>query len=52
MVHRSLNIKDHGAELTPRDIDVIRLLIDGKSVGEIANTIGVNYKTLPTTVPC
>ena len=46
MVHRSLNIKDHGAELTPRDIDVIRLLADGKSVGEIANTTGVSYKTI------
>jgi DNA-binding NarL/FixJ family response regulator len=34
MVHRSLNTKDQGAELTPRDIDdVIRLLADGKSLG-------------------
>jgi two-component system, NarL family, invasion response regulator UvrY len=46
MVHRSLNIKDHGAELTSRDIDVIRLLADGKSVGEIADAIGVSYKTI------
>ena len=33
MVHRSLNTKDQGAELTTRDIDVIRLLADGKSLG-------------------
>jgi two-component system, NarL family, invasion response regulator UvrY len=33
MVHRSLNAKDHGFELTSRDIDVIRLLANGKSVG-------------------
>jgi two-component system, NarL family, invasion response regulator UvrY len=46
MVHRSLNVKDQGAELTPRDIDVIRLLADGKSVGEIADAIGVSYKTI------
>jgi DNA-binding NarL/FixJ family response regulator len=46
MVHRVLNMKGHGAELTPRDIDVIRLLADGKSVGEIADAIGVSYKTI------
>jgi DNA-binding NarL/FixJ family response regulator len=46
MVLRSLNTKDHGAELTSRDIDVIRLLADGKSVGEIADIIGVSYKTI------
>lgn len=46
MVHRAQNMKDHGGELTPRDIDVIRLLAEGKSVGEIANAIGVSYKTI------
>jgi two-component system invasion response regulator UvrY len=33
MVHRSLNAKDNGFKLTSRDIDVIRILADGKSVG-------------------
>jgi two-component system invasion response regulator UvrY len=34
IVHRSLNAKDHSFELSSRDIDVIRLLASGKSVGK------------------
>jgi two-component system, NarL family, invasion response regulator UvrY len=46
MVHRSLERQGHGQDLSSRDIDVIRLLADGKSVGQIADIIGVSYKTV------
>ena len=46
MVHRSLERQGHGPDLSSRDIDVIRLLAEGKSVGQIADIIGVSYKTV------
>lgn len=46
MVHRSINARQLGQDLTAREVDIIRLLAEGKSVGEIANAVGVSYKTV------
>ncbi len=37
-------------QLTPRDIEILRLLAKGDRLGEIATTIGVSYKTVANTV--
>ncbi len=36
--------------LTPRDIEILRLLVKGDRLGEIATAIGVSYKTVANTV--
>jgi two-component system, NarL family, invasion response regulator UvrY len=33
-------------QLSPRDVEILRLLADGSSLTEIARTIGVSYKTV------
>lgn len=38
------------SQLTPRDIEILRLLAKGERLGEIASTIGVSYKTVANTV--
>jgi two-component system, NarL family, invasion response regulator UvrY len=35
--------------LSPRDLDILRLLTKGKSLSEIADIVGVSYKTIATT---
>lgn len=37
-------------QLTPRDIEILRLLAKGDRLGEIATAIGVSYKTVANTV--
>jgi DNA-binding CsgD family transcriptional regulator len=32
--------------LSPRDIEILRLLADGNSLVEIAETLGISYKTV------
>jgi len=36
-------------QLTPRDIEIIRLLARGRSLGEIADALGLGYKTIANT---
>jgi DNA-binding CsgD family transcriptional regulator len=36
-------------KLSTREIDIVRLLGDGKSLAEIAEAIGVSYKTVANT---
>jgi DNA-binding NarL/FixJ family response regulator len=36
--------------LTQRDVEILRLLADGKSLAEIANALGVAYKTVANTL--
>jgi two-component system invasion response regulator UvrY len=36
-------------QLTPRDIEIIRLLARGGSLGEIADALGLGYKTIANT---
>jgi DNA-binding NarL/FixJ family response regulator len=37
----------HGLqELTERDIEIMRLLAEGLSLGEIADALGIGYKTV------
>jgi two-component system invasion response regulator UvrY len=36
-------------ELSPRDFEILRLLGDGRSLRQIADTIGVSYKTVANT---
>jgi two-component system invasion response regulator UvrY len=34
------------AQLAPRDLEIVRQLAAGKSLSEIANTLGLGYKTI------
>ncbi len=44
---RSLAPESGGAEsLSPREFEVLRMLVDGKSVGEIARSLGLTAKTV------
>lgn len=36
-------------QLTPRDLEIIRLLARGRSLGEIADALGLGYKTIANT---
>jgi DNA-binding NarL/FixJ family response regulator len=37
-------------QLTPRDIEILRLIAQGNRMGEIATAIGVSYKTVANTI--
>jgi DNA-binding CsgD family transcriptional regulator len=37
------------AELTPRDLEIMRLLARGRSLSEIADALGLGYKTIANT---
>jgi two-component system invasion response regulator UvrY len=40
-------VSGHGLQdLTERDLEIIRLLADGMSLGEIADALGIGYKTV------
>jgi DNA-binding NarL/FixJ family response regulator len=50
-------IADHGViadaylrPLTQRDLEIVRLLVSGKSLAQIADTLGVAYKTVANTL--
>ncbi len=36
-------------QLTPRDLEIIRLLARGRSLSEIADALGLGYKTIVNT---
>lgn len=38
------------AKLTPREIEILRLISRGKTLAEIAGTLGASYKTIANTV--
>jgi DNA-binding NarL/FixJ family response regulator len=38
--------KDGGTELTPRELDVLRYVVEGKTNGEIGMSLGISEKTI------
>jgi DNA-binding NarL/FixJ family response regulator len=38
--------RDGGAGLSPREVDVLRLVVEAKTNGEIAHTLGISEKTV------
>jgi DNA-binding NarL/FixJ family response regulator len=46
MALRSIDNTDHNAAISLRDIEILRLLADGQSLTEIAQNLGVSYKTI------
>ena len=44
--YRKIRINDRMATLTPREQDVMRLIVDGKSAKEIATLLGISNKTV------
>jgi DNA-binding NarL/FixJ family response regulator len=38
--------KEGGSELTPRELDVLRYVVEGKTNGEIGMTLGISEKTI------
>ena len=47
-VQRSLAIRERLRELTPRQLEVFRLVADGLSTRQIAETLGISIKTVET----
>lgn len=41
---------EHDTPLTPREMEILRLLAEGKSLSEIADIVGVAYKTVGNTL--
>jgi DNA-binding NarL/FixJ family response regulator len=46
MALRSIDQSDPNAAISTRDAEILRLLADGQSLTEIAQALGVSYKTV------
>ncbi|MDD2876709.1 MAG: response regulator transcription factor [Acidiphilium sp.] len=46
LVLRHVDQGEPGAPLSSRDTDIVRLLAEGRSLGDIADQMGVSYKTI------